>query len=109
MSSVIRTRHLKKGDNVVALSGSNKGKSGKVLEVRPSKGLVQVEGLGLAKRHTKPSQKDPKGGIVEKNRWLPASIFQVCDGSGKALGRAGFKAVKDGKKERVFSKAKGKA
>ena len=108
--TIARIRHLKKGDNVVALWGSHKGKSGKVLEVRHAKGVIKVEGIGLAKRHTKPSQKDPKGGILETNKWLQASAFQVCDGSGRPQGRVGFKVSKDGeKKERVFTKAKKKA
>lgn len=100
-----RVRHLKKDDMVVALSGSFKGKFGKVLEVKQSKGVVRVEGLGVVKRHTKPTQGNQKGGIVEKNRWLPASKFQVCSDSGKGLGRASFK-IENGKKTRVFSSGK---
>lgn len=99
---MMRVSHLKKGDNVVARSGAFKGKSGKVVEVKPAKGLARVEGVGTVKRHTKPNQANPKGGIVEKLRWLPASILQVCSDSGKGLGRAGSEMGKDGKKERVF-------
>ena len=78
------TLHIKKDDVVVALSGSFKGKTGKVVKVSLKKGAVQVEGLGLTKRHTKPSQTSPKGGIVEKNRWLPASKFaKAKDSSSK--------------------------
>jgi hypothetical protein len=69
-----RVRHLKKGDTVVALSGSCLGLKGKVLAV----------------------------GIIEQLRWWPACKFQVCDSHGKKLGRVGFKMVGD-KKERVFS------
>jgi large subunit ribosomal protein L24 len=103
-----RIRHLKKGDKVVALWGSFAGKSGEVLEVSHKTGRIKVEGLGLVKRHEKPSQQNPKGGINEKNAWLPASKFQVSDGSGKAQGRVGFSVSKDGKKERVFGKARKK-
>jgi large subunit ribosomal protein L24 len=103
----IKVKHLKKGDTVVALSGNAKGKSGKVLEVKRSRALIRVEGIGTVKRHTKPSQSVPKGGIIEKLRWFPASKFQVASDSGKPKGRVGFKIVGD-KKERVFaSKAKG--
>ena len=104
---MLRVRHLKKGDNVVCLSGAQAGKTGKVTEVRQAKALIQVEGIGIAKRHTKPSQTNPKGGIVEQNRWFPASKFMVADGSGKKLGRAGYEKVGDEKK-RVHSKARKK-
>lgn len=99
-----RVKHLKKGDNVVARTGASAGKSGKVLEVKQAKALVRVDGVGVVKRHTKPSQQNPKGGIVEKLRWLPASIFQVCDASGKGLGRVGHDVAKDGAKTRVHRK-----
>ena len=98
-------KHLKKGDLVVALSGSELGKSGKVTEVNQTKAQVKVEGLGLVKRHTKPDKSNTKGGIIEKSKWMPASKFQVCDSSGKKLGRYGYKVSGD-KKERVFSGAR---
>ena len=103
MSKQVRVRHIKKGDTVVALSGAHLGKFGKVLEVKHSEAAIQVEGVGLQKKHAKPTQTNPKGGIIEILRWWPASKFQVCDASGKALGRTSF-AEKNGKKERVFSK-----
>ena len=94
--------HLKKGDTVVALSGSVLGKKGKVLAVSNKSLKIQVEGLGFVKRHTKPSQQNQKGGIIEQLRWWPASKFQVCDSSGKKLGRVGSKINGD-KKERSYS------
>ncbi len=96
-----KVKHLKKDDLVVALSGTSAGKSGKVIEVNQSKGMVKVEGIGIVKKHTKPTQTNPKGGINEQNKWMPASKFQVCNESGKGLGRAGYK-VEGSKKERVF-------
>lgn len=106
-----RVRHIKKGDMVKARSGAFKGKTGKVVAVRQAKAVVQVEGIGTVKRHTKPSQKNPKGGIIEKLRWMPASNFQACSDSGKILGRTGFDVSKDGEKKRVYRKGtkKGKA
>ena len=99
-------RHLKKDDNVILWrADSSKRPTGKVIAVDHSKGLVKVEGIGETKRHTKPSQTNPKGGIVEGLRWWPASRFRVCDSKGVTLGRVGFKTVGD-KKERVFSKAR---
>ena len=108
MNMLSRVKHLKKGDTVVALSGVNRGKSGKVLEVSQAKGLVRVEGLGVVKRHQKPTQTNPKGGIVEKNKWMPASKFMVASDAGKPKGRTGFELSKDGKKTRVFRGASSK-
>lgn len=100
-----RVKHLKKDDLVIALSGAAKGKTGKVVAVKQTKGLIQVDGMGTAKRHTKPSQKNPKGGIVEKLRWWPASKFQVAGANGKGLGRVNFK-VEGKEKTRAFGGAK---
>jgi large subunit ribosomal protein L24 len=58
--------HVKRGDQVVVIAGSQKGKSGKILEIRPAKNRAVVEGVGLIKRHTKKSQEHPNGAIVER-------------------------------------------
>ena len=57
--------HIKRNDIVVVISGSHKGKTGKVLELLAAKQRARVEGVAMIKRHTKKSQKDEKGGIVE--------------------------------------------
>lgn len=101
-----RVRHLKKDDLVVLWrSDAKKRETGKVLEVDHANGMVKVDGIGSTKRHTKPTQQNPKGGIEQGLRWWPASKFRVCDNSGKPLGRTGF-VEKDGKKERVYSKTR---
>ena len=58
--------NVKKGDTVVVLSGKDKGKQGKVIAAMPKKGKVVVEGVNKVKRHTKPNQKAPQGGILVK-------------------------------------------
>ena len=58
--------HIKRGDPVVVISGSQKGKSGKVLEVLPSKQRARVEGLAMIKRHLKKSEQHPQGTIAER-------------------------------------------
>jgi len=58
--------HIKRGDTVVVIAGSQKGKSGKVLEVLPASGRARVEGLALIKRHLKKSQEHPQGSIAER-------------------------------------------
>ncbi|MCI6312218.1 50S ribosomal protein L24 [Helicobacter equorum] len=71
---------IKKGDVVVAIAGDDKGKSGKVIKVLPKKGQVIVEGLRVAKKSIKPSDKDPKGGFVNKE--MPINISNVKKAEG---------------------------
>jgi large subunit ribosomal protein L24 len=58
--------HVKRGDQVVVLAGSQKGKSGKVLEILAGKGRARVEGLAMIKKHEKKSDKNPQGAITER-------------------------------------------
>ena len=58
--------HVKRGDPVVVISGSHRGKEGKILEILPAKDRARVEGLAMVKRHTKKSQEHPQGAIVER-------------------------------------------
>ena len=69
--------HVKKGDTVVVLSGKDKGQQGKIIEAQPKKGKVIVEGVNKVKRHTKPSQKAPQGGILTKEAPLNVSKVMV--------------------------------
>jgi large subunit ribosomal protein L24 len=71
--------HVKKGDKVIILSGKDKGKSGKIIQALPKKSKVVVEGLNTVKRHTKPSQNLPQGGIIVKEAPLhSAKVMLVC-------------------------------
>jgi large subunit ribosomal protein L24 len=58
--------HVKRGDQVVVIAGSHKGKSGKVLEIRARKNRAVVEGVAMIKRHLKKSQENPNGSIAER-------------------------------------------
>jgi large subunit ribosomal protein L24 len=58
--------HIKRNDPVVVIAGSHKGKEGKVLEILPVAGRARVEGVAMVKRHTKKSQENPQGSIVER-------------------------------------------
>jgi len=69
--------HIKRNDLVVVLSGSHKGKSGKVLELLPSKTRARVEGVALVKRHLKKSQENPSGAIVEREGSIHISNLQL--------------------------------
>lgn len=77
--------HVKKGDTVLVLSGKDKGKKGKVIEALPKKSKVVVEGINTVKRHTKPSQSMPQGGIIVKEAAMHSAKVQlVCPSCDKA-------------------------
>jgi len=90
---------IRKGDNVVVITGRDKGKSGSVLRVFPAENRVLVQGINLAKRHTKP-RAGQQGGIVEKENPIHASNVALSDPKDNKPTRVGFKTV-DGRKVRV--------
>lgn len=100
--------HIKKGDMVKVISGKEKGKSGKVLEIDREKQRARVEGLMVVKRHLKqgrlPSQ--PEGGIIEKFGTIHVSNLMVMDPKTNEPSRLGRKTLEDGKKVR-FAKRSG--
>ena len=93
---------LRKGDQVYVIAGRDKGKSGRVLTVDPSKRTVTVEHAGIIKRHTRPNpSKNIKGGILEKEGAIQISnVLLVCPGCNKHT-RAGRKVMPDGTRVRV--------
>jgi len=91
---------IKKGDNVVVISGRDKGKAGEVLRVLPVERRLVVQGVHVARRHTKPRMGDP-GGIVDKELTIHVSnVAHVDPQSGKPT-RVGYKTLDDGRKVRV--------
>ena len=93
--------HVRSGDTVVVLSGKDKGKQGKVLQVSPKEGKVIVEGLNVVTKHVKPRRQGEAGGIVKAEGAMYASKVQaVCPKCGKAT-RIGHKILEDGTKVRV--------
>ena len=95
---------IKKGDNVVVLSGKDKGKTGDVAQVMPREGKVVVSGVNVITRHRKPSQANPQGGLDRSEAPMAISKVAVADPkSGKAT-RVRFE-VRDGKKVRVAVKS----
>ena len=96
--------HVKKGDTVVVLSGKDKGKKGKVLEVSPREGKVIVERINMVTKHVKPRKMGEAGGIVKAEGAMYACKVQlVCPKCGKPT-RAGHKLLADGSKVRVCKK-----
>lgn len=69
--------HVKKGDLVMVITGKSAGKKGKVLEVIPKDNKVVVEGANIVKRHTRPTQKLPQGGIIEKEAPMNSSNVMI--------------------------------
>jgi len=97
--------HIVKNDNVKVLSGRYRGKIGKVLKVYPKQNRVIVEGVNIIKRHTKPSQKNPQGGIVEKEATIHVSNLMVIDPKSSKPTRVGYKTLGDGTKVRISKKS----
>ncbi len=88
---------IKKDDNVVVIAGNDVGKTGKVLKVFPKKNRVIVEGVNIRKRHTKPNQQYPNGGIVEKEMSINASNVMIIDPKTSEPTRIGKKLIIDDK------------
>jgi large subunit ribosomal protein L24 len=93
---------LKREDNVIVIQGRDKGKTGKVMSVLPQENKVVVEGVNIAKRHTKPSQKVPRGGILEITKPIDVSKVMVLDPASGKPARVGYTIKADGTKERIF-------
>jgi len=91
---------IRKGDNVIVLTGKDKGKTGEVLSVKPAEAKAVVQGINMVKRHTKPTQFQA-GGIVEKEAAIAISNIAIVDPKEGKATRVGFKTLEDGKKVRV--------
>ncbi len=96
--------HVKKGDKVMVISGKDKGKQGIILEAFPKKDRVVVEGVNIVKKHAKPSQVNPQGGIIETEAAIHVSNVMPIDPKTGEPTRVGYTVV-DGKKVRVAKKS----
>jgi large subunit ribosomal protein L24 len=96
--------HVKKDDMIKVIAGKERGKTGKVLRVFPDKGRVVVENLNVVKRHTRPNQLNPEGGIVEKEAPLSISNVMLVCGSCNEPTRTGIRRLEDGSKTRYCKK-----
>ena len=95
---------IRKDDMVVVMSGKDKGKQGKILEVMPKEGKVVVEKINVVSRHTKPRKQGDQGGILKKEAPIYAcKVQRVCPKCGKPT-RAAHKVQADGKKVRICKK-----
>lgn len=96
--------HIKKGDQVLVISGDDKGKKGKVLSVNPKSGRVIVEGINMVTKHKKPRKQGDVGGILHQEAAVSAStVMHLCSKCNKPT-RIGFTMLADGSKVRVCKK-----
>ena len=97
--------HIKKNDTVVVLAGEDKGKTGKVLKVLVEKNRALVEGVNMVSKSTKPSAKNPQGGIVKQEAPIHISNLSLVDPKSGKPTRVGIKVAEDGKKVRIAKKS----
>jgi large subunit ribosomal protein L24 len=96
--------YIKKNDNVMVIAGNARGKTGKVLKVYPHRDRVIVEGVNIIKRHTRPNQKNPQGGIIQKEAPIHVSNVMIIDPKSNQVTRVGMKETRDvttGRKRRM--------
>jgi len=96
--------HVRKGDQVVVIAGKEKGKRGRVLRLVTDKGRVVIERVNMVKRHTKPTQRNPRGGILEKEGSVEASNIALWCGKCVAPRRAKHDHQEGQKKRRICVK-----
>lgn len=96
--------HIKSGDEVMVITGKDKGKKGKVIEVLPKSGKAIVEGVAFATKHKKPRAAGQPGGILRQEAAIDASnVMNICGKCGKVT-RVGRKALEDGQRVRYCKK-----
>jgi large subunit ribosomal protein L24 len=96
--------HVRKGDTVVVIAGKDRGKSGKVLGVLHLDGKVTVERINIIKRHTKPTQQNRQGGILEREAPIHLSNVMLYCSTCQKPTRVGIKTLNDGSRVRVCRK-----
>ncbi len=96
---------IRKGDNVVVISGKDKGKTGKITRILREEDRVVVAGINMVKRHSRPTPRNPSGGIIEREQPFAAcKVMPVDPKTGKGT-RVRMKVLEDGKKIRVAAKS----
>jgi large subunit ribosomal protein L24 len=94
--------HVKKGDMVQIIAGDHKGATGRVLHVYPKKAKVIVQGHNIAKKHVRPSRKNPQGGRIDVEQPIDISnVLPLSTKSSKGK-RLGYRVNDDGSKQKVF-------
>ena len=97
--------HVKKNDTVIVISGKDKGKKGRVIAAFPRENRVLVEGVNMVKKHARPSQANPQGGILTQEAPIHVSNVMLIDPKTGAPTRIGYKILEDGRKVRYAKKS----
>lgn len=97
--------HVKKEDTVIVITGKDKGKKGRVIAAYPRENRVLVEGVNMVKKHTKPNQNNPQGGIIEQEAPIHVSNVMLVDPKSGKVTRVGYKTLDNGKKVRVAKRS----
>jgi large subunit ribosomal protein L24 len=96
---------IKRDDTVLIISGNDKGKRGRVLRVYPEQDRIIVEGVRMMKKHTKPTQRDPQGGIIEREAPLHVSNVMLVDPKNDEPTRVGRQSLDEGRRVRVAKRS----
>jgi large subunit ribosomal protein L24 len=97
--------HVKKDDTVFVITGKDKGKKGRVIAAFPRENRVLVEGVNMIKKHSKPSQQNPQGGIITQEAPIHVSNVMLTDPKSGQPTRVGYKVLENGQKVRVAKKS----
>lgn len=97
--------HIRKGDEVIIIAGKNKGEKGKVLKVLPEKEKAVVEGWNMVSKSTKPTAKNPHGGIIKMEAPIHISNLSLIDPKSGKPTRVAMKINEEGKKVRIAKKS----
>ncbi|RAP73220.1 MULTISPECIES: 50S ribosomal protein L24 [Paenibacillus] len=97
--------HVKKDDTVMVITGKDKGKKGRVIAAYPRQNRVLVEGVNMVKKHTRPSQANPQGGIIEQEAAIHVSNVMHIDPKSGKVTRIGYKVLDNGNKVRIAKKS----
>ena len=98
-------RHVKKGDQVVVITGDDRGRIGEILRVNTAAGKVVVQGVNRVYRHLRPSRRHPRGGRIQKEMPISISNVQPVDPKANRPTRVRFSVAEDGSKLRIAKKS----
>ena len=96
---------IKRDDTVLVISGNDKGKRGRVLRVLPERDRIIVEGVRMMKKHTKPTRRDPQGGIIEREAAMHVSNVMLVDPKSGEPTRVGRQRLDGGRTVRVAKRS----